>query len=60
MYQLELKTDAARDWIEENVSSEPWQWMGDTLVVDHHYIEDLELGMVDAGLTTDDVIVRHC
>lgn len=60
MYQLELKTEAAKGWIDENVVTEPWQWMGRTLVVDHHYIEDLELGMLDAGLTTDDVIVRHC
>ena len=60
MYQLELKTEGAREWVEENVQTEPWQWQGQTLVVDHHFIEDLELGMVDAGLTTDDVIVRHC
>ncbi len=60
MYQLELKTDGAREWVEENVQTESWQWLGQALVVDGRYIEDLELGMVDAGLTTDDVIVRHC
>ena len=60
MYQLELKTEGAREWVEGNVQTEPWQWLGQTLVVDHRCIEDLELGMVDAGLTTDDVIVRHC
>ena len=60
MYQVELKTDGASERMKENVNTEPWQWMGSTLVVDHHYIEDLELGMLDAGLTTGDVIVRHC
>ena len=24
----------AREWLEENVHSEPWQWQGGTLVVD--------------------------
>ena len=60
MYQVTPKTDRAKTWIDENVVTEAWQWMGNTLVVDHHYIEKLELGMLDSGLTTDDVIVRHC
>ena len=60
MYQLELKTKEGREWVDENVQTEPWQCLGDKLVVDHRYIEDLELGMLDGGLTTDDVIVRHC
>ena len=60
MYQLTPKTDRAKTWVDENVHSEPWQWLGSTLVVDHHFIKDLELGMVDARLTTDDVTVRHC
>lgn len=60
MYQVIPKTDKAREWIEENVGTEPWQWLGDALAVDHRYIEDLELGMLDAGLTTDDVLVSHC
>ncbi len=59
MYMVEVKSDAARDWVNENVPLEDWQWMGNSFVVDHHYIEDLELGMQDAGLTTDDVITRH-
>ena len=60
MYQVMPKTDEARSWINENVYTEGWQWLGGTLVVDHHFIGDLELGMQDAGLTTDDVIVMHC
>ena len=27
-------SDAARTWIDDNVVSEPWQWLGSTLCVD--------------------------
>jgi hypothetical protein len=30
-------TTRAKKWIEENVESESWQWLGATLVVDHGY-----------------------
>ncbi len=60
MYLVTVKTKQAKQWIDENVGLEAWQWLGDSFAVGHHYIEDLELGMVDAGLTTDDVITRHC
>lgn len=60
MYLVTPKTDIAKNWIKDNIVSEPWQWLGNRLAVDHHYIEDLELGMLDAGLTTNDVTVEHC
>ncbi len=60
MYLIKPKTEAAKNWIDENVKTEPWQWLAGNLAVDHHFIEDLELGMLDAGLTTDDVVVSHC
>ena len=28
-------TAAAREWIDENVETEPWQWLGGALGVDH-------------------------
>lgn len=43
-------TQAARDWIEENVGGET-QWFGKALVVEHRYIQDLVIGMQHAGLT---------
>jgi hypothetical protein len=43
-------TEAARNWIEDNVESESWQWFGSALVVDHRYAAALGLGMKDAGL----------
>ena len=43
-------TERAKDWIDDNVSSESWQWLGTTLVVDHRYAWGLAEGMNDAGL----------
>jgi hypothetical protein len=34
-------SEAARDWIDENVASEPWQWLGGALCVDHRYAGNL-------------------
>lgn len=35
----------AREWFEDNVSSEPWQWLGAALAVDHRMARDLILAM---------------
>lgn len=43
-------TPAAREWIDENVATEPYQWFGTTLVVEHRYAWGLAEGMKDAGL----------
>ena len=42
-------TDAAREWIEENVGGET-TWFGDGLAVEHGYIDDLVDGMAGDGL----------
>jgi hypothetical protein len=41
--------EQAREWIDENVHSEGWQWMGLSLCVDHRMAEPLLCGMVEAG-----------
>lgn len=43
-------TEAAREWIEENVQSEEWQWLGPSLVVEWRTVENLIAGMIEAGL----------
>jgi hypothetical protein len=43
-------TPRAKQWIQENVSSEGWQWFGDALVIEHRYAWGLGQGMKDAGL----------
>lgn len=40
----------AREWVEENVYVEDWQWQGNAFAVDHHYVYDLVDGLHDAGL----------
>jgi hypothetical protein len=42
-------SDAARQWIEENVQEDA-QWFGRYLVVEHRYIRNLVTGMLEAGL----------
>jgi hypothetical protein len=40
----------AKEWIDEHVESEPWQWFGHVLVVEHRFAWGLAQGMKDAGL----------
>jgi hypothetical protein len=43
-------TPRAKEWIDEYVETEQWQWFGHTLVVEHRYAWGLAQGMKDAGL----------
>lgn len=43
-------TEVAQDWFRLNVESEDWQWMGNTLWVDHRLARDLMQAVVDEGL----------
>jgi hypothetical protein len=42
-------SDAAKQWIEENVQEDA-QWFGRYLVVEHRFIRNLVTGMLEAGL----------
>jgi hypothetical protein len=42
---------AAREWIDENCLTEPWQWLGGMLGVDTRLAGDVLQGMSEAGLT---------
>ena len=48
-------TDGATDWINDNVDTEgaDVQWMGNAVVVEHRYVEDLAGGLTDAGFTVE-------
>jgi hypothetical protein len=41
--------EAARQWLDENVVSEPWQWVEDALCVETRFARDLVLEIVEAG-----------
>jgi len=42
-------TAQAREWVHENVHTEPWQWMGPTLHVDTRMAQDLIDGINGEG-----------
>ena len=46
-------TSAAKEWVDENVESEAYQWFGNSLVVDHRFAWGLGQGMKDAGLVLE-------
>ena len=43
--------EAARQWLDENVVSEPWQWIEGALCVDARLARDLVREIDAAGLT---------
>lgn len=45
------RTAAAREWVEENVQLEGWQWMGGAFACEPRCVDGLVAGMEDAGLT---------
>jgi hypothetical protein len=46
-------TQEGRDWIDNNVQSEGWQWLGDRLNVEPRYAYDLAAGMLADGLRVE-------
>ena len=48
--RLVPETQAARDWIKDNVESEPWQWLGSALCIEHRYIDPIVEAIVADGL----------
>lgn len=50
IFMVYPKSDDAREWVQENVGLEGWQWLGGGFAVDQHMIEHLIDGMAEAGL----------
>lgn len=44
------ESDAAREWIDENVHTEGWQWIGPALAIEPRYLPELLQGASDDGL----------
>lgn len=47
-------SEEAKQWMDDNVHSEGWQWLGKTLWVDHRYVDNLIDGMIAGGLSLTD------
>jgi hypothetical protein len=46
-------TARAKQWVEANVQSEPWQWLGASRVVETRFAWGIAQGMKDAGLVLE-------
>jgi hypothetical protein len=46
-------TQQAKEWMDDNVQTEDWQYFGITLVVEHRFAWGLAQGMKDAGLVLE-------
>lgn len=44
-------SDAAKEWVRENVRLESYQWLGNAFGVEHRYVRDLLDGVRADGLT---------
>jgi hypothetical protein len=44
-------TQTAKDWVRDNVTAEPWQWLGITLYVEPRFAEHLIEALQADGLT---------
>ncbi len=53
MWMFTPLTEKAKNWVEENLPLEPWQWMGNSFCVDHRPANDLATGMQEAGLVLE-------
>jgi hypothetical protein len=50
VFSFQPVTKAGKDWITENVQTESWQWLGDTLAIESRFAAQLADGMISAGL----------
>ncbi len=44
------QTDAAKAWVEENVETSGWQWLGGGFAVEPRMLDNLLAGMEEDGL----------
>lgn len=46
-------TVAAKQWVDENVAVESWQWLGQSFAAEPRNIPDLVAGMKNDGLSVE-------
>lgn len=50
VFLLEPQTDKGSRWLKDHCEAEAWQWVGDSLAVEHRYMMGLVEAMETAGL----------
>lgn len=53
IYLFHLESDTARDWVDDQVQLEGWQWLGRAFAVEHRYVGALIEGMLADGLRVE-------
>jgi hypothetical protein len=49
---LDVLTEPAREWVENNVEAEPWQWFGERrLAIDPRSMETISTALLEAGFS---------
>lgn len=51
--RLKPNNEAAKKWLRENIENEPWQWLGNSLYVEHRYIDRIISNIEESGFTID-------
>ncbi len=54
LFMFEPVTAEAKEWVDENLGLESWQWFGKRFAVEHRYAGDLIDGMAGDGLELGD------
>lgn len=52
IWLFRLQTDAAREWVAECVDPDA-QYFGNALAVEHRYVDNLTVGMIEDGLVVE-------
>lgn len=50
IFVLRPLTETGEEWICENLASEPWQWLGNALCIEHRFAYEIVTGMKNDGL----------
>lgn len=53
LIMLSIITPEAKAWVEENVQTETWQWLGNNLCVEPRYADNVIDGMQADGLSVE-------
>lgn len=46
-------SERGREWLSTQLVTEPWQWLGNTVSVEHRYALDIAQGAVSDGLDVE-------
>jgi hypothetical protein len=59
IFVLRALTDAAREWVAENVDPDAMTWGADGTVIEHRYVRDIVAGAQRDGLKRIPIILKH-